>query len=41
MWWDMKEELYKNDIKVMSDSATEDIFSQFRQSFTHNCSLLV
>lgn len=40
-WWDMKEELYKNDMKEVSDSAMLEIFSQFKQSFTHNCSLLV
>ena len=36
----MKEELYKKETKEVSDKAIVEIFSQFRQSFTHNCSLL-
>jgi hypothetical protein len=39
-WCDMKDELYKKDTKEVSDRAIDDIFSQFRQSFTHSCSLL-
>jgi len=36
----MKEELYKKDRNEVSDRAIVEIFSQFKQSFTHNCSLL-
>lgn len=39
-WWEMKEELYKKETKEVSDKAIVEIFSQFKQSFTHNCSLL-
>jgi hypothetical protein len=39
-WCDIKEELYKKDKKDVSDSAILEIFSQFKQSLIHNCSLL-
>ena len=39
-WWDMNEELYIKDKNEVSDKAMLEIFSQFKQSFTHSCSLL-